>query len=295
MKKIYLALTFCIATTFAFSQAVKTDDVKDNTNTATTSLTKTKKLKDGWAKSGSFNLNFSEGGLNKAWRIAKNGGEEQAIGVKAIIDYDFDHKKGKTNWLNNVRLRYGMSRLSSVGNGFVKTDDNINLTSIIATQVKKDISLSVLFSLNTQFDKYFMSPGDIRLGPGFLYKPNAHFSAMFSPAMMNLTTKFATEQKDTSRYSVAAGKTTRLGLGSFVQLKADYTLAKGITYKGFATFYSDYLNKPDVVIVDWTNLFSLTVNKFIGATVSINLRYNDWEVGKLQVQHGIGVGFSYKL
>jgi len=113
--------------------------------------------------------------------------------------------------------------------------------------------------------------------------------------MANLTTKFATEEKDISLYGVDSAKTTKLGLGSFVQIKADYTLAKGITYKGFATFYSDYLNKPQQIIMDWTNLFNFSVNKYIGATISINMRYNDWEVGKLQLQHGMGIGFSYKL
>ncbi len=293
MKKLILLSSILLNAILAFSQ-LTTDATKAKTSDNIATLTKSKELKDGWAKSGSFNLNLTEAGRNNAWGIVK-GGEEQAIGIKALVDYDFDHKKGKTNWLNNIRFRYGLSKLSSAGEGFVKTDDNINVTSIIATELRKSLSLSGLFSLNSQFDKYFLSPGEIRLGPGLLYKPNANFSAMFSPAMANLTTKFATEQKDTLLFGVEKGKITKLGLGSFLQLKADYTIAKGITYKGFATLYSDYLNKPDVVIVDWTNLFSLTVNKYVGATVSINLRYNDWEVGKLQVQHGVGVGFSYKL
>ncbi len=293
MRKILIPALILLFSNNVISQA-STDAAKNKTAEHISTLTKTKELKDGWAKSGSFNLNITEAGRNNAWGVVK-GGEEQAIGIKALVDYDFDHKKSKTNWLNNVRMRYGLSKLSSAGNGFVKTDDNINITSIVGTEVKKSLSLSALFSLNSQFDKYFLSPGEIRLGPGLLYKPNTNFSVMFSPVMASLTTKFAKEDKDTSLYGVDSGKTSRLGLGSFVQFKADYTIAKGITYKGFATFYSDYLNRPDIVIVDWTNLFNFTVNKYIGATISINIRYNDWEVGELQLQHGMGIGFSYKL
>jgi len=293
MKKIVIPALILLLSNKVISQA-STDSAKNKAEENISTLTKTKELKDGWAKSGSFNLNLTEAGRNNAWGVVK-GGEEQAIGIKALIDYDFDYKKGKTNWLNNVRMRYGLSKLSSAGNAFVKTDDNINITSIIATEVKKSLSFSALFSLNSQFDTYFLSPGEIRLGPGLLYKPNTHFSVMFSPAMANLTTKFATEDKNVSLYGVDSAKTTKLGLGSFAQFKADYTITKGITYKGFATFYSDYLNKPDVIIVDWTNLFNFTVNKYIGATISINIRYNDWEVGALQLQHGMGIGFSYKL
>ena len=294
MKKIY----FLIITAFFSVNLIAQESsgvTKVKVTAAAAVLTTTKELKDGWQKGGSFNFNLTEGGLNQAWRDVK-GGEEQTIGIKALIDYDFDLKKGKSTWLNNIRARYGMSKIASNGQGFLKNDDYLSYTSIYGTALKnKNWSLATLFSINTQFDYYFLSPGEIKLGPGFLYRPNEHFSMMLSPAMLNLTTKLATEQKNFSLFGVDAGKTTSLGLGAYVQFKADYNLGKGINYKGFATFYSNYLNKPGNIIIDWTNLFTLTVNKYIGATISINTRYNDWEIGKLQMQHGIGVGLSYQL
>ena len=294
MKKIY----FLIITAFFSVSLIAQESsgvTKAKVTAAAAVLTTTKELKDGWQKGGSFNFNLTEGGLNQAWRDVK-GGEEQTIGIKALIDYDFDLKKGKSTWLNNIRARYGMSKIASNGQGFLKNDDYLSYTSIYGTALKnKNWSLATLFSINTQFDYYFLSPGEIKLGPGFLYRPNEHFSMMLSPAMLNLTTKLATEQKNFSLFGVDAGKTTSLGLGAYVQFKADYNLGKGINYKGFATFYSNYLNKPGNIIMDWTNLFTLTVNKYIGATISINTRYNDWEIGKLQMQHGIGVGLSYQL
>lgn len=294
MKKIY----FLIITAFFSVSLIAQESsgvTKAKVTAAAAALTTTKELKDGWQKGGSFNFNLTEGGLNQAWRDVK-GGEEQTIGIKALIDYDFDLKKGKSTWLNNIRARYGMSKIASNGQGFLKNDDYLSYTSIYGTALKnKNWSLATLFSINTQFDYYFLSPGEIKLGPGFLYRPNEHFSMMLSPAILNLTTKLATEQKNFSLFGVDAGKTTSLGLGAYVQFKADYNLGKGINYKGFATFFSNYLNKPVNIIMDWTNLFTLTVNKYIGATISINTRYNDWEIGKLQMQHGIGVGLSYKL
>ena len=41
---------------------------------------------------------------------------------------------------------------------------------------------------------------------------------------------------------VDAGKTTSFGIGAFVQAKTDYDIAKGINYKWFATFYSNYFS-----------------------------------------------------
>lgn len=293
MKKGYILLVALVLTLNLLAQT-STDETKSQTNANVAALTTSKELPDGWSLNGTFNFNLNEAGRNAAWGVVK-GGEEQTIGIKAIIDYDFDFKNGKTSFLNNFRGRYGLSKTTSAGEAFNKTDDYFNYTHIYATELKKNWNFSALFSVETQFDYYFLSPGSVKLGPGILYKPNANFSAMFSPVMANLVTKLATEQRYQEWFGVDSGKTVKLGLGSFLQLKANYNLAKGITYKGFATLYSNYLNKPQNIIIDWTNLFTLTVNKYIGATISLNIRYNDWEVSQLQVQHGIGVGFSYKL
>ncbi len=286
-------VAFSFATTILIAQT--TEEAKKSSDDAAKVLSSKKAIKNGWTKGGTFNLQITEAGRNDAWGTVK-GGEEQTIGVKALVDFDFDKKKGKISWLNNIRARYGMTKTTSAGSGFNKTDDYVNYTSTYAIDMKNPKwSFATLFSLESQFDTYFMSPGSIKLGPGFMYKPNDKFSVIFSPAMLNLTTKLATEQKALNLFGVEAGKTTSLGIGAFVQAKADYNIGKGVNYKGFATFYSNYLNNPGNIIMDWTNLITMTVNKNIGATVSVNMRYNDLEVGKLQIQHGIGVGLSYKL
>lgn len=290
MNKVIIAFTLCLITIKVQSQTAEEKKAKAQASVLST----TKQLKDGWAKGGSFNLNLNEAGRNAAWGQIK-GGEEQTIGLRAFIDYDFDYKKNKNSWLNNIRTRYGVAKFSSAGNGFNKTDDYVSYTSVYGREIKQSLNFAMLFNVESQFDKFFLSPGYIKFGPGFMYKPNAHFSALVSPAMANVTTKLATIQKDTSLFGVDAGKTSALGLGAFLQLKADYDIAKGINYKGFATFYSNYLNQPGSIIMDWTNLFTFTVNKYIGATFSINLRNNDFEVYQLQTQHAIGIGFSYKL
>lgn len=290
MRKIFCIM---IVALLAINTMAQTDEEK-KAKAQAAALTTTKSLKDGWAKGGSFSLNLNEAGRNAAWGQIK-GGEEQTVGIRALIDYDFDFKKGKDNWLNNIRARYGVAKFASAGDGFNKTDDYVSYTSIYGRELIPKWNFAMLFNLESQFDRFFLSPGYIKLGPGFMYKANTHFSALISPAMTNVTTKFATEQKNIALFSVDSAKTAKFGLGAFLQLKADYDIAKGINYKGFATFYSNYLNQPGSIIMDWTNLFTLTVNKYIGATVSINLRNNDFEIYQLQTQHTIGVGFSYKL
>lgn len=292
MKKLLMISLVSICTiNEAVSQTSSTNKAQAEQNAAT--LENLKPVdKEGWTKGGTLNLNITQSGRNEFWQ---RGGEREAIGIRAIVDIDIDNKKGKRVFLNSIRARYGMIKATSSGDAFLKNDDYLNLTSMYGRKISTNWSLSALASIETQFDGFFLSPGYLKLGPGFLYSKKSNFSLLLSPAMGNLTTKLATEQKSLSLYGVAAGKTSLFGLGAFAQAKGNFTIAKNMQYKFFATAYSDYFNKPELIIFDCTNLLSMTVNKYIGATVALNLRYNDWEVGKLQSQYSIGVGFSYKL
>lgn len=289
--KIQLLSMLCLVITITtFGQS--TDETTGAVANAAKSLTAKKEIKDGWNKGGTFNLSINEAGRNDAWI---KGGEKQSIGVRGLLDYNFDLKKGKFSWLNSVRARYGILRATSTDDQFVKNDDFLNYNTTFGREISKNWSFAGFFSLETQFEGYFMNPGSIKLGPGFLYRPNQHFNMLVSPAMADLTTKLAPSFKNVKAFGVDSGKVVRLGVGAFAQISMNYDLAKGVNYKSVTTLYSNYTNKPGNIIYDMTNLFTLTVNKYLGATVSLNSRYNDNEIGKFQLQHAIGVGFSYKL
>jgi hypothetical protein len=293
MKARICLLSLLMVTAVTIQAQTTTEDAKKKTDEAAASLTKNKAdLKDGWTKGGTINLNINEAGRNDYW---VKGGDKSALGIKGILDYNFDQKKGKINWLNSFRARYGVTRSTSTNDKFVKNDDYFNFSSTYGKEFRKSWSFAGFLSIESQFDRFFMTPGYIKVGPGILYKPNAHFSMLMSPLMANLTTKLAPSLKKVKAFGVDSAKTTAFGLGAFVQANLNYDLAKGVNYKSVFTGYSDYLNNPGNVILDWSNLFTFTVNKYIGATVSLNARYNDLEIKHLQTQHGIGVGISYKL
>jgi hypothetical protein len=293
MKAQLYLFAIALFTITSIKAQTTTDEAKKRSDEAAASLAKKKAdLKDGWTKGGTINLNLYEAGRNDYW---VKGGDKSAFGVKGILDYNFDQKKGKINWLNSFRARYGVTRSTSTNDKFVKNDDYFNFSSTYGKEFTKNWSLAGFFSIESQFDHFFMTPGYIKVGPGILYKPNAHFSMLASPLMANITTKLAPSLKNVSAFGVDSAKTAAFGLGAFVQANLNYDLGKGVNYKSVVTAYSNYLDHPGNVILDWNNLFTFTVNKYIGATVSLNARYNDLEIKHLQTQHGIGVGLSYKL
>jgi Protein of unknown function (DUF3078) len=288
--KIYLLAATLFAVTTLNAQT--TDEAKKAADEAAAKLTSGKDgLKEGWNKGGTLNLSLNESGQDN-WA---KGGEKSAIGLKALVDYNFDQKKGKVNWLNSFRARYGAQSATSTGSKFIKNDDYLNFNSTYGKEFRKSWSYAGYFGLESQFDNFFMTPGYIKFGPGILYKPNAHFSVLFSPAMVQVTTKLKTSLKNIDLFGVKAGKSAAFGVGAFVQANANYDLAKGVNYKSTTTLYSNYLDNPGNIVFDMNNLFTFTVNKYIGATLSLNARYNDNERSRLQLQHAIGVGLSYKL
>jgi hypothetical protein len=293
-KIFLLAVSLFAATTM---KAQTTTEAKAAADAAAAKLTTQKAdLKEGWTKGGTLNLSVNEAGVNNDWYRA-NGetGDINFLGIKGIIDYNFDKKKGKINWLNSFRARYGVAKSTTTGDKFQKNDDYINFNSIYGKEFRKNWSYAGYFGLETQFEDAFMTPGFIKLGPGILYKPNAHFSVLFSPLMAQITTKFKSSLKNVNKFGVDSGKVASFGLGAFLQANANYDLAKGINYKSTTTLYSNYLNNPGNIVFDMNNLFTFTVNKYIGATLMINARYNDVEYKGTQIQHALGLGLNYKL
>ena len=294
MKTKILNLALAILFAVGTNAQTTSDDAKKAADAAAAKLTTSKEIKEGWTNAGTFNLSVNEAGINNEWFKAK-GGELSFIGIKGIIDYNFDQKKGKTNWLNSFRGRFGIARTTSTGDAFLKNDDYLNFNSIYGRKFSKNWSYAGYFGLESQFENAFLTPGYIKFGPGLLYKPSAHFSVLMSPLMAEVTTKLKSSLKNVDLYGVPAGKTASFGLGAFVQANANYDLAKGISYKSTTTLYSNYLSNPGNIIFDMNNLFTFTVNKYIGATLLLNARYNDVEVSGVQVQHAIGLGLNYKL
>ena len=294
MKTKFFTIAVAILCATTTNAQTTSADAKKAAEAAASKLTTNKEIKEGWTKGGTLNLSVNEAGINNEWFKA-NGGELSFIGIKGIVDYNFDQKKGKINWLNSFRGRYGVAKTTSTGKAFLKNDDYLNFNSIYGRKFSKKWSYAGYFGLESQFENAFLTPGFIKFGPGLLYKPNVHFSVLMSPLMAEVTTKLKSSLKNTDLYGVKAGKSVAFGLGAFVQVNANYNLGKGVSYKSTTTLYSNYLNNPGNIVFDMNNLFTFTVNKYIGATVLLNARYNDVEVAGMQVQHAIGLGLNYKL
>lgn len=278
-----------------------------------------------WTRGGVFQLNMSQVSLTN-WAA---GGFSSVSGIAQFNGFA-NRKKGRHAWDNSVALAYGL--LAQDGADAVKTDDRIELNSKYGYELTKAWYLAALAQFRSQFAEGidpatgtkisdFMAPGYLILGLGLDYKPDEHFSAFISPATAKFT--FVTDQPladagafgvdpaeyDTNLVRTKAGANSRFEFGGYIKLMYTRELAKNITFLTRADFFSNYLENPQNIDINWETLFTFKVNDWFAATLSTLLIYDDdtqilkpWAdtdqfyVGKgTQFKETIGLGITLKL
>lgn len=281
---------------------------------------------EGWKKGGFVALNISQVGLTN-WA----GGGQSSIALSGIVSLFANLKAGNSTWDNSLDLGYGVLRQGSgiaLENGvFLKTDDKIDLVSKYGRRASEKWYYAGLINFNTQSTPGFNYPNDSVeisrfMAPAYLlgaigmdYKPNASFTAFISPFTMKATFVNDDSLAYAGAYGVEKatfddlgnmidpGKKFRMEYGGYLRLSYKKTFMENVTITSKLSLFSNYANNPQNIDVNWENLLELKVNKFISATVSTHLIYDDdinitdskGRVGpRTQFKEVIGVGFAYK-
>jgi len=269
-----------------------------------------------WKKGGIFNVNINQGSLTN-WAA---GGDKFSFSVASNLNAYAFYKKGKNNWDNVLDLAYGYVNTTSLGGR--KSDDRIGVTTKYGYEVGKNLFLSALLDIRTQFtDGYlypssdtakptlvsrFFSPAYILVSPGLDYKPNSQLSVFFSPVTARYVVVVDDYLSAQGAFGVDTGKHVKNELGAYLTVNWVKTLAKNIVYKTRMDLFSDYKHNPQNIDLFWTNSLNLQVNKHISANVSVDMIYDDdvkvfknEKTGvmgpRLQVKQVIGVGFTAKF
>lgn len=282
---------------------------------------------DGWKFGGMTMLNISQVGLTN-W----SAGGRSSFALNGLVSLNLDWKKGGSAWNNSLDLGYGILRQ---GNGvllddgeFVKTDDKIDFFSKFGHKATKYWYYAGLLNFNTQSSpgynypndsvviSRFMAPAYLLGAIGMDFKPNADFTAFFAPLTLKLT--FVNDDSlayrgaygvkpaefDDMGQMISAGSKTRVEYGGYIRVMYKKTFMENVTFTSKLSLFSNYVNNPQNIDVNWENLIELKVNKFISATISTHLIYDDdikitdakGKTGpRTQFKEVIGVGFSYKF
>ncbi|MGI8952308.1 MAG: DUF3078 domain-containing protein [Chitinophagaceae bacterium] len=266
-----------------------------------------------WKRGGLFNLNLAQGSL-KNWAA---GGDNFSLSLNTYVNYFLFYKHGKNNWDNNLDFNFGYVETSSLGSR--KNDDRFDLLSKYGYQIDTSNKLfaSVLFDFRTQlFDGYtffttdsslftstFLSPAYILLSVGLDYKPLKYLSVFLSPITSRWTIVASNRLYNKNLYGVPAYKHSVNQIGAFASVNFWKTIFKNVDYRARIDLFSDYENNPENVDMFFTNLFSFKINKFLSATYSLDMIYDDdvklfgknHDSPALQLKSLIGIGVMVPL
>lgn len=233
-----------------------------------------------WEVQGLFSLNFSQISLTN-W-VA--GGRSSSAGV-GIFNLTAKYTKDNLLWENNLDLGYGL--IKEQDRQMVKSDDKIDFTSKLGLKQSETLYYTLLFNYKTQFTegyKYpnttnvisdFMAPGYFTLALGLDYKPQKDLSIFFSPATAKLTVVSDENLSNQGAFGVDPGKKTRMEVGAILKMDLNTEIMKNVTLNNKLELFSNYLEKPQNVDIDWDLMLNMKVNDYLSANLITNLIYDD--------------------
>lgn len=267
---------------------------------------------DGWSKAGNISLLFSQAAFNAEW----TGGGSTNYSVNFNGTYDFNYKKDKISWTNRLMADYGVTRIRE-DEFSRKTNDRLEFNSILGRQIKESnwyyswfLNFKTQFSSGYEFDEdengditrtentKFLSPGYLQTGPGLLWKKSDNAYVNIAPATARLifvdnvfTT--TTGYVDGDYFGVDQGESTRFEFGAAISAYYKFTAMENVTVENVLNLYSNYLEDPQNVDIDYTLNVVMKINDWMSANATLQAIYDDNTVGAFQIREALAVGLTY--
>ena len=229
--------------------------------------------------------------------------------------YAANYKKDKLNGDNTFDFRYGF--LKEEDQKLRKSDDMIDMSSKLGIEASKNWYYSALLNFKSQFAagydypdtdnaiSKFMAPGYLSLGLGMDYKTDG-FSLMMAPVSGKFILVTDDDLSDEGAFGVEEGKTMRAELGATVKAQLKKDIWENVTLDTKVDLFSNYLDQPKNIDVDWTFKIIMKVNDYLSANLITQLIYdNDVKIQgddetlppspALQFMESFGVGLTFKF
>jgi hypothetical protein len=283
-----------------------------------------------WKLGAESGINFTQGYLSN-W---VKGGESS---VSALGDFTSfaNYTKNKTKWESNFRIKYGIMKTGE--KGLRKNDDLWEINTkfgqkafgklgreIMKKHGKESLKnwyYSFLISLKSQIAagynypndsvivSSFMSPGRLFFALGLDYKPSKTTSLLVSPITSKLTIVRDTINIDQTKYGLDPDRKIKSEMGGYVKAKFLLKISDDISLDNKLTLFTNYLENPQNIDIDWEATLKMRINYYINANISTHLIYDDniqvpifdsegIKIGsgpRIQFKELISIGFTYKF
>ena len=251
-----------------------------------------------WTKKGQVTLLFNQSIFNNEWLA---GGTTNFSGNLGL-NYDFNYKKGAVIWDNKCIVAYGLTKIKAAEIAS-KTDDRLELNSLWGKKASNVWYYSIFFNFKTQMDSgfdvnqnkisRFFSPAYFQFGPGILWKKNNNLSLNFASttAKLILVNNHFTELGPS--FGVLQGDNSRFEFGASISAYCKLILMTNVSIENRLNLYSNYLEDPQNVDVDYQMNVVMKINRYLSANIALQTIYDDNAIKAVQVREVFGLGANY--
>jgi hypothetical protein len=232
-------------------------------------------------------------GLSSAFSLNQNyvsnwakGGESA---LSSLLDLrgsaDYHNRRSEVKWINNARLRYG--NIISEEYGFRTNNDILEINSQYNKSISEKFDFSSVFYGKTQISKGydypndsipisgFLSPGSFTIGAGFEYEPFRNTKLNFSALSYRNTFVLDTTNINQRAHGIERGKRSRQEMGGQLVITNKLSLIDDLAIENSIRLFSNYLEKPQNLDVDWELNMQKQISWFFTISVNFHLIYNE--------------------
>ncbi|MFZ4399105.1 MAG: DUF3078 domain-containing protein [Bacteroidales bacterium] len=284
----------------------------------------------GWKRGGVIRLSFTQASFTN-WAA----GGQNSISLNALFSMYANYKKNNNSWDNMLDIGYGFLQQGKDGK-VIKTDDKIDFTSKYGRAASEYWYYAVLLNFKTQMAPGYNYPNDsvkisnafapayILLALGMDFKPGSHLSAFMAPVNLKNTIVNNTTLADAGAFGVDKatydangnmlihGKKFKSEFGGYVRIvyQTNFFEDKSVSLLTKLDLFSNYIHNPQNIDVSWETIIGFKVNKYISATITTQLVYDDdikipidkngdgvtdYFGPRTQFKEILGIGFSYSF
>lgn len=232
-------------------------------------------------------------------------GGESALAWTLNFDGKSERKGATTNWTTSYKTAFGQTRQGD--RGFRKTDDKIDLETVLIYKVGTYINPFVSATLKTQFAngiRYdandvetvvsrFFDPAYLTQSVGVGYQPLPQVKTRLGAALRETTTRRFTRFSDNPNTAKIEDFRVNGGLESVTNV--DWNLSSNIIFKGKLEVFQGVTGSQKDPVIRTDTTLVMSVNKYISANINMQVLRDKLSSPDTQIKQALSVGLNYSV
>ena len=235
-----------------------------------------------WKLHSETNFVFNQTYLSN-WASGGQSSISTTLDATGFADYRNDDLGILAN--NFIRLKYGFIKPGQ--EDIQKSDDQLETNSKISHKAFGKFNFTAIMLFKTQISKgydypndsiavsSFMNPATLTLGLGLDYKPLKKTSINFAPISYKATFVLDTVHYDQTKYGIPKNKRVLQEPGASLQITNEFSPLKTITITNRLQLFTNYINNPQNIVVDWEMIATAKLNWFTDLRFNTHMVYDD--------------------